>query len=441
MNEFEPSISTMPNAGIFKRFVAGVIDLVLSIFLSSLISFGISYIPNISNAASFMLFFLIGVPVLFFAYQTISVSLFGFTLGKRLLDIKVVDKSGNKPSFGTELSREVFYKFVSIIPAGIPYLAAFFKDGVTTWYDDNTNTNVVMTHKSQGTKTINNKLKMTIPFVFLVALCGFFEFQFLWGLAYGYQFLHAIPCYFQDGELIGTTTHFKIYLESGDVEIANVDNFKQIIEQAFDYSFWLTSPISEKTGVIVLCLYQNNNNYSQIATSEGIKFDTSGFFQANAQTVHISPEVTVETSSDQAGTLYHEINHFIFFTLLLDNNYNFIDQEPPYFREGFAELVRHSYLNDGLTLESIKAEVRGHEFGWSSISQLDLQNGKIDTQIYYDQSFLVARFLEEKYGQDIFSKIIQSAVKNNIPLDNAIEQSTGSNVVSLEKEWLIWLKQ
>lgn len=424
----------MPTAGILRRFFASLIDFVFSIFLSALVSFGASFIPYLPN---FLLFFLLGIPILFFIYQAVSISLWGSTLGKKLLNIGVIGKNENKPSFTTELLREFIYKFISIIPAGIGFSLAVFKDEPITWYDKKTGTRVVLTNQSQGLSKAPGRVRKIVSFAFLLLFLGFIEFQFLWGFLYVYQQSVTIPCFFQDGGLLTESPHFKVYLEKGEKEI-DPQGLKLMLEQAFDYSFWLISLLSSKTGTISVCLYQDPQSFSEISSSEGLDSYCKAFATYRNQTIHFSPEFTLAPPEEQRGTAYHEINHYVLFVLLLDKEYKYIAKIPTYFEEGLAELVEGNYEIGFL---KIVREVSGRAYGWRKLSQpgSTIKSGP-ENSFYNDEALLIMKFLEEKYGIGIFSKIVQSAVGSNQPIEKALEEVTGQRVAVLEEEWLKWLR-
>lgn len=114
----------MQYVGFGRRLVATLIDSLIFFVVQSLvdISFGVPFLPGsgvsnvgIENLLNFLSTLLWIVYVV--GYQGYT----GQTLGKKVMGIKVVDVSGNKPSYFTFFLRDVIGKLVSSIILLIGY--------------------------------------------------------------------------------------------------------------------------------------------------------------------------------------------------------------------------------------------------------------------------------------------------------------------------------
>jgi uncharacterized RDD family membrane protein YckC len=133
-------------AGIGKRFVAIIIDgiildivllpgIILLVGVQGLTHNGLS--PGVS-ALIYLVQYL--VPA---AYEIILVGMYGATLGKMLMKIKVVTAEGGRVSYGRSTGR-YFSKMLSGIILGIGYLMAFWDDEKRALHDRICKTRVIV---------------------------------------------------------------------------------------------------------------------------------------------------------------------------------------------------------------------------------------------------------------------------------------------------------
>lgn len=124
-------------ASIFSRFLAFIIDMLFLNAIFLVVSFGIdwslSYLFQSLGITdedfsymvigSIIYFVCVAIMFFYFAYFT---HIYGKTLGKAVLGIKVVNKQGKNPEISEVLKREVLGKILSSLFLGIGYLWALF---------------------------------------------------------------------------------------------------------------------------------------------------------------------------------------------------------------------------------------------------------------------------------------------------------------------------
>ncbi len=81
--------------------------------------------------------------ILFWAYNVVMIKMFGSTVGKMALGLKVTDEEGNAPDWTTIIIREVVGKMVSLIILGIGYLMVIWDDNRQALHDKIAETLVV----------------------------------------------------------------------------------------------------------------------------------------------------------------------------------------------------------------------------------------------------------------------------------------------------------
>ncbi|MEK8127236.1 RDD family protein [Paenibacillus filicis] len=120
-------------AGFWIRAVAFVIDLALLSLISYLYGkLGLQPLPVIANLGLSLYFLLL-------------TGLFGQTLGKRIVGIRVVRADGTVPSWGAALIRETIGKWLSILLLGIGFLMAGMDANKRALHDQLSRTYVVRT--------------------------------------------------------------------------------------------------------------------------------------------------------------------------------------------------------------------------------------------------------------------------------------------------------
>ncbi len=104
------------------RFLAALLDGVFLYIVAFLFTAAFLLLPA-SGASGLLLVFLAVIEV---GYYWVPTALWGQTLGKRLLGIKVVDAEGEPPGWGRAAMRELVGKFLSGLSLGLGFLVALF---------------------------------------------------------------------------------------------------------------------------------------------------------------------------------------------------------------------------------------------------------------------------------------------------------------------------
>lgn len=104
------------------RFLAALLDGVFLYVVAFLFTAAFLLLPA-SGASGLLLVFLAVIEV---GYYWVPTALWGQTLGKRLLGIKVVDAEGEPPGWGQAAMRELVGKFLSGLSLGLGFLVALF---------------------------------------------------------------------------------------------------------------------------------------------------------------------------------------------------------------------------------------------------------------------------------------------------------------------------
>ena len=138
----------MQYAGFWLRLVAIFVDVVVVIFLFSIIRvFGVFYwfdsLPAI--AAVFL-----QSPLIFPAYFLLFTGLSGQTPGKMLLGLKVIDSEGEPPGLRRAAMRELIGKFLSSIVLYMGFFWAGWDGRKQGWHDKIAETFVVRVEGKRG---------------------------------------------------------------------------------------------------------------------------------------------------------------------------------------------------------------------------------------------------------------------------------------------------
>ena len=120
-------------AGFWIRLFARLID---ELFVT--LVFGM--LVSIIGMSDFTAFALV---IINFSYFVLMTKSRGQTLGKMALGIQVVDSSGNIPSVGTILLREIPCKILSALPLYLGYAWAGWDDKKQAWHDHLSKTFVI----------------------------------------------------------------------------------------------------------------------------------------------------------------------------------------------------------------------------------------------------------------------------------------------------------
>lgn len=107
-------------ASVGARFVASLVDTVL--VTVAVMVLGLLFSSLLPSEASI---YLLGLAI-YVAYFVVPTALSGQTLGKRLMNIKVINFQGQAPGYGQAVLREVVGKFLSSLPLYLGYLVGVF---------------------------------------------------------------------------------------------------------------------------------------------------------------------------------------------------------------------------------------------------------------------------------------------------------------------------
>lgn len=134
-------------APIFRRFMAAFVD--TSYIL--LIYFGFNIVgKNVLGITYFAFDYLIIITC--FCYLVIPTGLYGKTIGKWALRIKVVNPEGDNIGIGAAFAREIGGKFISILPFLIGIFWIIKDEKNRAWYDIFFETLVIKEAKSEKKK-------------------------------------------------------------------------------------------------------------------------------------------------------------------------------------------------------------------------------------------------------------------------------------------------
>lgn len=128
------------------RFLAALLDGVFLYVVALLFTAAFLLLPA-SGASGLLLVFLAVVEV---GYYWVPTALWGQTLGKRLLGIKVVDAEGEPPGWGRAAMRELVGKPLSGLSLGLGFLAALFHPERRALHDLVGGTRVVAARRGEG---------------------------------------------------------------------------------------------------------------------------------------------------------------------------------------------------------------------------------------------------------------------------------------------------
>lgn len=107
-------------ASIGARFMASLIDSILVLLAAGILAAGLSPLLN-SRYSVYALAFAVMI-----AYYAVPTAVYGQTLGKRLMNIKVVNTQGKVPTHLQAILRELLGKIISGALLGLGYLVAVF---------------------------------------------------------------------------------------------------------------------------------------------------------------------------------------------------------------------------------------------------------------------------------------------------------------------------
>ena len=134
-------------AALIDGFLLGIITLVMSMAMK------IELIPNFQNLRAFtspeamaarsvlnQISFLIGA-----VYQVGMNTVYGATLGKMALGMKIVKADGGQAKFGSILARFILEQIIATVTCGLMYLSVVFNAESRGWHDQIAGTSVIHT--------------------------------------------------------------------------------------------------------------------------------------------------------------------------------------------------------------------------------------------------------------------------------------------------------
>jgi uncharacterized RDD family membrane protein YckC len=143
-------------AGFWIRFLAAIIDGIILSIVGSVVNvvfggaMGAATLtqPSDSAATAGLLAGLFGIGMILsmviqLGYYVILTGIYGATLGKMILGLRVVDTSGQKIGIGKAVLREIIGKFVSGLVFGLGYIWVAFDEKKQGWHDKIAGTYVV----------------------------------------------------------------------------------------------------------------------------------------------------------------------------------------------------------------------------------------------------------------------------------------------------------
>jgi uncharacterized RDD family membrane protein YckC len=135
----------MEYAGFWIRFAACLIDILIISAAASVFRFGLS-LPMLAGSGGFGITGMIWSSIAGFLpwlYWWLLTGLRGQTLGKMILNIKVVNRQGNKPGLGYAALREIIGKTVSFLVLFLGFLWIAWDKDKRGWHDKIAGTYVV----------------------------------------------------------------------------------------------------------------------------------------------------------------------------------------------------------------------------------------------------------------------------------------------------------
>jgi len=422
-------------AGLWRRFRAFVIDFTIIFFVTSLI-FYLSR-PIISNryldiALMATLF------TTFCLYNSLLISLFGTTVGKKILCIKVETVAGGKVSIWRSLLREVILKPLSIALFNVGNLISIITHDRHTIHDKISKTRVVLTKSTANNKQQGKVRWWRYPlFVLLVFACFNIEiFSSTYAINVFFKVFQTASCGIESTEPDTISMHFLTIIEKG-VQIDKVA-IKNSLEEAYNYTFWLIASTATETTKTTVCIYKSPKIWEDIKHFYKVEGWALGFFHPYNKSIFFSPDFLNLSPELQKEAIYHEVSHYILDNYLLMNNYEYLWTVPMWFHEGLSQTLQGKYYTN---FDYYAAYITPtHYKPWELMKDYNAIDENFTTNDYYVESYLIFNFLTKTFGEDLFKNTISKAIELNIPFKSALEQTTQKQFSELEQEWLDSLK-
>ena len=146
--------------------------------------------------------------------------------------------------------------------------------------------------------------------------------------------------------------------------------------------------------------------------------------------------ITVQWGNDLDWFVYHVIPHelaHVFYGEIFRNTWVTI---PTWFNEGIAVYnERHDHEQE---IEMVKeAAARGE---LKSLPVMTRGGGVVhgEVNLWYAVAYSLVAFIADTYGEDTLGELILT-LADNVPFEEALQQTTGLDMVQLEIEWREWL--
>lgn len=171
---------------------------------------------------------------------------------------------------------------------------------------------------------------------------------------------------------------------------------------------------------------QKQLSFSPSKTSVGIFLYEYSYYETVCKGIVISPEAWNSFSTDRIKsfktTLWHEMNHYVYFS-----NFDIvtIGYQHLWFTEGCAEY----FADDKSRLNNYRDK---------DVDNFDLTSTNYTTDSYW-AGYTFFKFIENKYGKDKLSKIIEMSYYSKD--ETAIENILKVNIEDLENDWKIYAKE
>ncbi|HHY72718.1 MAG TPA: RDD family protein [Bacillus bacterium] len=146
-------------AGFWIRFYAYLIDLVVVGSLNRIIIYPILRWLDVSISETSMLSTVaISTALVMFVYFVVMTKIWGQTLGKMILGLKVISEKDAELSWGTVLFRELIGKFISKTVLFLGFITISFTSKKKGWHDFFADTIVIQERKGFVLQTSNLKI-------------------------------------------------------------------------------------------------------------------------------------------------------------------------------------------------------------------------------------------------------------------------------------------
>lgn len=420
-------------ATFWQRLAAFLIDIVL--FFLILVVLSLSW-QSIWKESTFTAEQVLILGMVWFGYFVVFQAINGFTLGKKLLKIRIVDKEGNKPKILRFFFREGVGKLVSFLPMYAGFISMWIDDEGKTWHDKIARTKVISEKKYGHIRNV----KWFYGVILITFLLQIYPI-YLGIVKFVNRQNDENPCRFEILSGPTRTNHFDIYVEDPKRQ-EQMFMEGELFERAFDYAFWSISEVKEKVTRSTVCIYSNDTTYKQAWTLDGMADWGAAYYNPLTNVINFWPGYwTLERDrpfADYYGLgifVYHEISHYVI------DNYFYQNQSSEYvdtwFNEGLAQ-----HFSENCKTPFFKLNISNNRISWEEMNQNYYSNNTYTVYDYYQQSCLMVEFMLEKYGNEFPRKIVKKIIDDGVTMRDAIFEDTGGKSYQvLDEEWQKWLKE